>query len=808
MKKLLIALLSMVAPTIVIAQTQWTLQGNVYTVDTLFHAQIGPGTTQTSLQLTGTVNQRVFYTVTDLTNPYVDMRAVMANDKIASVTTVSNMAKANNSEGNLYFAGVNADFFGNNAPIGTTVVDSEIYYASNNSWTHWALDENKTPHLGQMIIGGTVSNAAKTSSHTITGFNRARETDNLIIFTPKYGTTTGTNDYGAEAVLTPVDGSIALGKSVKMKVTGTPTTTGSTTIPAGGYILSGHGTAKEFVMSLVDGEEITVNATLSLNNNSIVATQVLGGQPMILSGGVVLDTQGALDHLTAVNPRTAVGHDATGTKLVMLVVDGRLNTSVSKGCVSRDLADMMREVGCSEAMNFDGGGSSVLYTDALGVRNNPSDGNERSVTNSLFAVATSPTDNTIASIAFVDNSITLPKYGYYTPVIYGYNKYGVLINTNVQDYTLTCPGELGEITNNGTSLFANGNGYHALTASVGNITASIPVLIGTAEPTFSTDKVLVDSYTDYTVSVYATVNGTNMPLDNKALTWTSDDTSIATVDNTGKIHGVKNGITTVKGTVGDFSDEITVTVEVPDSRYKSLDPSLDASTWTSSGSGVKDIVFSALGSDGLAIDYTVSSTRNANIGAVKDLQMWSLPDSLLIDVNPGGLKFSKIMLTLTSLGTGKVVTQNFTPAITSGTVNRVLIPFSDMFDTSDASIYPLQLQGLTFYLSGAKSSTAYRIEIPNLQAVYTVIPQTIGSVDEISIDNQKQVQLYPNPTNAGETVYANISDNAQYLIYSANGSLVKQGIGNKLSTAGLSCGVYIVKLTDNSTSYSTRLIIK
>lgn len=808
MKKLLIALLTMIAPSIISAQTQWTLQGSVYTVDTLFHAQIGPGTTQTSLKLSGPVNQRVFYTVTDLTNPYVDMRAVMANDKIASVTTVSNMAKAHNSEGNLYFAGVNADFFGNNAPIGTTVVDSEVYYASNNGWTHWALDENDTPHLGQMTIGGTVSNAAGTSSHTITGFNRARETDNLIIFTPKYGTTTSTNDYGAEAVLTPVDGSIALGKNVKMKVTGTPTTTGSTTIPAGGYVLSGHGTAKDFVLSLVDGEEITVNATLTLNNQSIAATQVLGGQPMILSGGVVLDTQGALDHLTAVNPRTAVGHDATGTKLVMLVVDGRLNTAVSKGCVSRDLADMMREVGCTEAMNFDGGGSSVLYTDALGVRNNPSDGNERSVTNSLFAVATSPTDNTIASIAFVDNSITLPKYGYYTPIIYGYNKYGVLINSNVQDYTLSCPNELGEITNNGTSLFANGNGYHALTASVGNITASIPVLIGTAEPTFSTDKVLVDSYTDYTVEVYATVNDNNMPLDNKALTWTSDDTSIATVDETGKIHGVKNGTTTVRGVVGDFSDEITVTVEIPKYRYQSIDPGLDASTWTSSGSGVKDIVFSALGEDGLAIDYTVSSTRNANLGAMKNIQIWSLPDSLLIDINPGALKFSKIMLSMASLGSGKVVTQNYTPTITSATVNRVLIPFSDMFDTADASVFPLQLQGMTFYLSGAKSSTSYRIEISKLQAVYTAIPPTIGSVEEIGIDSQKQIQLYPNPITAGDIVSANVSDSAQYSIYSANGALVKQGAGNKLATAGLACGVYIVTITDNGDLATARLIIK
>ncbi len=808
MRKLFIALFAVLTSAMAFASGQWTLQGSVYTVDTLFHAKIGPGTTQTSLKLTGPVNQRVFYTVTDLTNPYVEMRAVMANDKIASCATVSSMAKNHNAEGALHFAGVNADFFGNNAPIGTTVVDSEIYYASNNGWTHWALDENNKPHLGSMLIGGTVTNAAGTASHAITGVNRSRLENDLIIYTPKQGATTGTNQYGTEVLLTPVDGTIALGKSVKMKVTGAPATAGSMTIPAGCYVLSGHSTGSAFVASLTDGEEITVNATLSLDGVSIVAKQVLGGQPMILSGGQVLDTQTALDHLTAVNPRTAVGHDATGTKLVMLVVDGRLNAAVSKGCVSRDLADMMREVGCTEAMNFDGGGSSVLYTDALGVRNNPSDGNERSVTNALFAVATSPTDNELASIAFVDPSITLPKYGYYTPTIYGYNKYGVLISTNVEGYTLSCPIELGQVMNDGKMLFANGSGSHKLTASINGLEATVDVTIGAGEPKFTYESVLVDSYTDYTVNVTATVDGNEMPLDNKALAWSSDDTSIATVDETGKIHGVKNGTTTIRGTVDEFSDEITVTVEIPETRYKAIDPSVDGTTWTSSGT-VKEVAVSANGEDGLTIDFTLSSTRNANMAISKDIQLWSLPDSLLIDINPGEVKISKIMLTLASLGDSKTTTYNYEPTLTASTVNRVLIPFSSIFNVSDVAIFPIELKGLTFYLSSVKTSTAYKFEIPKLVTVYDAIPADEVGIEDIFVEStQEQLQLSPNPVNAGDAVSVNVEETASYAVYTINGALIAQGNGNEISTAGLTQGIYIVKITSEKGALAARMIVK
>lgn len=805
MKKSVISVFAALCAFVASASGQWTLQGNTYTVDTLFHAKVGPGTTQTSLKLSGAYNLRVFYTVTDLTNPNVEMRVTKAGNKLVSCTTVSAMSKSNSTEGAQYFAGVNADFFGNLQPIGTTVVNGEFYYAVNNGWTHWAIDASKTPYLGSMTIGGSVVRDADASSHSLTAVNTGRGENELIIFNPRYGSSTGTNAYGAEVAVVPVDKSITPGESVKVKVVGAPSTSGSMTIPSGGYVISGHGTAKTFVNSLADGDILTVSTTVKLGDTYIAPTQIAGGKPMILSGGVVLDTQDALDHLVSLNPRTAVGHDATGTKLVMLVVDGR--TTTSQGCVSKVLADMMRETGCTEAMNFDGGGSSELYIQAMGVVNSPSDGNERSVTDALFAVATSPTDNEIAEIAFLDNSMTMPKYGQYTPVFYGYNKYGVLISTDVKGVTLSCPAELGEVINDGTTLLASGSGCHALTATYGTATTTIPVLIGEGAPKFRLSSVLTDSFTDYKMEVTATVNDVEMPLENLALTWSSDDTSIATVDENGVVHGAKTGSTVVRGTVGDFAGEITVNVEIPETRYLAIDPNLDPTTWSLTKTGVTGHSISAVGDNGFALDCTISNARSAYIRAMKDFTLYSLPDSLVMEINPGEATVSSVSIAVKNLA-GRTSWTAYDVSLTANTANELRFSFGDMVDVNDAASYPINLVGVMVNFSGAVGDVCH-VEIPRFETVYTAIPAEVGGVSQVAVDgNGVGLVLNPNPVNAGETVTMNVSENAVYGIYSINGSLIHQGTGRVIATDGMASGIYVVSVTDGNTTRSTRLAIK
>ena len=804
MKKTLLISLALLAPFASWAAKQWTLQGNTYTVDTLYHAPIGPGTTQTSLRVVGAYNLNVFYTTTDLAHPNVEMRVAPANkNSLAGGAAVSKMAQANTTDEVQYFAGVNADFFGYSKPIGSTVINNEIWYANNNGWTGWGIDADKKTLLGNSTFSGTVTSSNGTSAK-LTSVNNARAENNLVIYTPKYGTTSGTNDYGYEVIITPVEGTLRFG-TMEMTVAETPHVKGSTTIPAGSYVLSGHGTAATFVSGLTQGEKITIDTQMKLGDNTIIPTQLAGGQPMILSGGVVLNTESALDHLTALNPRTAVGYDATGTKLVLLVVDGR--STASQGCVSKVLADIMREVGCSEAMNFDGGGSSALYTKVLGVRNDPSDGKERAVTNGVFAVSNAPVDNTVAALAFEDFKTALPKYGFYNPRVYAFNKYGVLISDDFEGATLSCPKELGEIVENGTILFSNGEGSHVLTATYGDAKAEVIVTIGSGAPSFRLDSVVVDSYNDYAMEVTAIVGDKEMPLENSALTWSVEDNSIATVDAAGVVKGVKNGTTRVIGVVEDFSDTILVKVEIPEVRYQDAETNIDINTWKLTKSGVKNEAISALGSNGVAVDYTISSSRNAYVRMAKELAIWSRPDSIELQLNPGNATIKQITIQVSPSQGAKASNITITPTLTANTVNRIAIPVSELADITDAGIYPLTINAISVYFSDAVNTVGH-IEIPHIYGVYTAISPDAG-VDNIIANNANDALIIaPNPVEAGAVVTINASSQASYTIFNAAGAMIANGYGNQIATNGLSNGIYIVSVLDNGLQRTARLVIK
>ena len=93
------------------------------------------------------------------------------------------------------------------------------------------------------------------------------------------------------------------------------------------------------------------------------------------------------------HPRTGVGINADGTKLVFLIVDGR-REGFSVGMTLGEFADEFRRRGCNNAINLDGGGSSTLVLrtpEGYRVMNRPSDGStleiplsiERPVANAL-----------------------------------------------------------------------------------------------------------------------------------------------------------------------------------------------------------------------------------------------------------------------------------------------------------------------------------------------------------------------------------------------------------------------------------------
>ena len=109
--------------------------------------------------------------------------------------------------------------------------------------------------------------------------------------------------------------------------------------------------------------------------------------------------------------RTAVGITKTG-KVVLMVFDGR-QEPYSCGASMEEIAQVMFEAGCVDAINLDGGGSTTMVaklqgTDSLAVINSPSDGAPRSVSTSLLMVSTAP-----SSTAF-DHANLESEYNYIT----------------------------------------------------------------------------------------------------------------------------------------------------------------------------------------------------------------------------------------------------------------------------------------------------------------------------------------------------------------------------------------------------------
>jgi exopolysaccharide biosynthesis protein len=142
--------------------------------------------------------------------------------------------------------------------------------------------------------------------------------------------------------------------------------------------------------------EITASKTVKLQDGGLsdpidpAAREIVGGGQIIVRNGHAVAFTGTF--ATNRHPRTAAGIDASGTRLTLLVVDGR-QPELSIGMTLAELSDEMIRGGCAEAINLDGGGSTTLVhrdpkNGKLEVLNSPSDSKERSVADVLGVTIT------------------------------------------------------------------------------------------------------------------------------------------------------------------------------------------------------------------------------------------------------------------------------------------------------------------------------------------------------------------------------------------------------------------------------------
>jgi len=138
-------------------------------------------------------------------------------------------------------------------------------------------------------------------------------------------------------------------------------------------------------------DKVTYNASIVPGNSGEVNSSLskwkmktaVGGGPVLLQSGVINITNNeelkfAGKAIEDKHPRTAMGY-TINHKLVILVVQGRF-PGIAEGVTLKQEAQLLKDLGCWEALNLDGGGSSCMLingketikpSDATGQRPTP-----------------------------------------------------------------------------------------------------------------------------------------------------------------------------------------------------------------------------------------------------------------------------------------------------------------------------------------------------------------------------------------------------------------------------------------------------
>jgi exopolysaccharide biosynthesis protein len=160
-----------------------------------------------------------------------------------------------------------------------------------------------------------------------------------------------TPDWGQYSPAVPKNGVqvvVSNGKIVSMN-------TARNVIPQDGFVVVGQ---QSVLGKLKVGQHLDLDIKMS-PEWSDVNHIISGGPYLVKDGQVYVDIkEQKLLAIGGRNPRTAIGYTADN-KFIIVTVDGREGCSI--GLTLTELANYMKKLGCVNAMNLDGGGSTVMY---------------------------------------------------------------------------------------------------------------------------------------------------------------------------------------------------------------------------------------------------------------------------------------------------------------------------------------------------------------------------------------------------------------------------------------------------------------
>ena len=196
------------------------------------------------------------------------------------------------------------------------------------------------------------------STLPIDGMNRSRGRNELVLYRPHFHSVTLTMPDGVEVAVE------------NGEVTGIFDKQGSSRIPTDGYILSASGKKHHTLLThIAEGDAVEIREMVipeRVGDSNLWAsfTHIIGGGPLLLRDGIAPSTQAyereGFDQAfhSFWHPRTAVGKKADGTLFFVTIT--ATEAGVRRGVMLPRLAELFLEWGATDALNLDGGNSSML----------------------------------------------------------------------------------------------------------------------------------------------------------------------------------------------------------------------------------------------------------------------------------------------------------------------------------------------------------------------------------------------------------------------------------------------------------------
>ena len=850
MKKLLLSLMAAAVLTGSVKAETINIQGTEYQADLLINRDLGPGVNYKRLRIPD-FPLNVNMITMDLTNPYNRVETTQGGEQLGKTEKLADAYTRQYTDEKRPLAGANGNFWCVSSQFpwadyitGSTfngnVRNGEIITETNQSSDRWghnsgspgcvAITPDKEMIIDFLYYKGTVTND-KIGSLFIDQANKVVRDNEIGLYNHFFGRdksffpvdqyyneNDGKNHFSlVEGVSTEVYLKIneghtwMVGRPMECTVKEVINDAGRGMLGDYDLCLVARGTKKTALAQLEAGDVVTIGLQWSKPDGSVPEIeQLIGGNGVVMVDGELTTLNDIDEYNYKTYSRCAYGTTADRKTLINVVIDMSIDLvyGTSAGCNTKVMCDIMSHYGCTNIMNMDAGGSAQMMV--MGeVVNRTTEGTPRAVANGWFFYSIAPQDNEIARLEFDDVTLLAPVYSTFSPKVLGYNQYGDLIDDDVQGFTLSCAPELG--STNGSSFTAGGTAMTGeLTATLNGVSVTKQITIEDAQLALRIKPLLIDAVREYPVEVTATIGENIYTYDPANIAWAVDNSDIVTIDENGVLRGQKEGTTTYTGTIGEFTDMTSVTVEIASA--PKLYPT-DYTEWTcAKASGISNL---ALAEDG-TMTFTYGSPRSGVYTKMsKDITYYSIPDKLWLEFTPT-INILSVSVDLRGASSTRANKVDILPTsgdmFAAGETHRVEIPISALGDPADLILYPLSLHYIQFNLQlDAANKGDHSIKISELSAEYSNYDD--AGVKGVAVDNEASTTVYPNPVTDGMFTVTTMSGINSIAVYTAAGVEVANvmGAGNTSVTvdvAHLQPGLYLAKVTKASGTETIKLIIK